>query len=159
MRHYEIRWLSLHACVNRIIEQWDALKLYFHHQYLLDRNLNAEFLQTNFDDNVTKVYFLFLDYVLPIINKFNTIFQSAYCAVHRLYRDMVDNMYKSLLSCYMKAGYVTSTTVETIDPKSEINFLELNQIYFGVMVAKLMSHMGRDLAQKIQDFIKRCRSF
>lgn len=103
LRHYEIRWLSLHACVNRIIEQWDALKLYFHHQYLLDRNLNAEFLQTNFDDNVTKLYFLFLDYVLPIINKFNTIFQSGYCAVHRLYRDMVD-MYKTLLSCYMKAG-------------------------------------------------------
>lgn len=51
LRHYEIRWLSLHACVNRIIEQWDALKLYFHDQYLLDRNLNAEFLQTNFDDN------------------------------------------------------------------------------------------------------------
>lgn len=59
----------------------------------------------------------------------------------------------------MKAGYVTSTTVVTIDPKSEIYFLELNQIYLGVMVAKLISHMGRDLAQKIQDFIKRCRSF
>lgn len=69
LRHYEIRCLSLHACVNRIIEQWDALKLYFHHQYLLDRNLNAEFLQTNFDDNVTKLGIFFVSGLCVTNNK------------------------------------------------------------------------------------------
>ncbi|CAG9790379.1 unnamed protein product [Diatraea saccharalis] len=29
LRHYDIRWLSPHACVSRIIEQWRALPLFF----------------------------------------------------------------------------------------------------------------------------------
>ncbi|KAJ8932217.1 hypothetical protein NQ314_014837 [Rhamnusium bicolor] len=97
LRYYEIRWLSLHQCINRILGQWGALKLYFHDQYILERNITNEFLCKNFDDEITKLYFLLLDYVLPIVNKFNIIFQANSCVIHRLYRDMSD-MYKSLFT-------------------------------------------------------------
>lgn len=157
LRHYEIRWLSLHQCVKRIIEQWGALKLYFRDQYTLDRNVTNEFLCKNFDDEITKLYFLFLDYVLPIVNKFNVIFQANSCVVHRLHRDMTD-MYKNLLSCYMKNFYIRSSSIAEIDPKSSVNFLDIHDIYLGVNVSSEINKLRIDKG-KITDFLKRCQCF
>ena len=42
LRLYDIRWLCLHSCVARILEQWTPLKLYFTLQYLIDRVLASE---------------------------------------------------------------------------------------------------------------------
>lgn len=75
LRHYDIRWLSLHSCVNRILEQWSPLKLYFQGQYLEDKkqHVSCEFLFNSFNDDIIKLYFYFLDFVLPITNKFTTL--------------------------------------------------------------------------------------
>lgn len=40
LRHYDIRWLSLHGCVNRIVEQWNALQLYFQQEHLVVHNFS-----------------------------------------------------------------------------------------------------------------------
>lgn len=43
LQHSEIRWFSLHACISRIIEQWDPLILYFRLQYLKHKDMSFEF--------------------------------------------------------------------------------------------------------------------
>ncbi|CAG9790711.1 unnamed protein product [Diatraea saccharalis] len=83
LQHSEIRWLSLHACINRIIEQWDPLKLYFQRQYLKDKNISAEFLSQNFEDDIIKLYFYALDYIIPI-PKMNVIFQGDFFTVQTI---------------------------------------------------------------------------
>lgn len=64
LRHYDIRWLSFHAFVSRILEQWSPLMLFFLGQYLGDRkeNPSSEFLYNSFNDNLIKLYFYFLDF-------------------------------------------------------------------------------------------------
>ncbi|CAG9790310.1 unnamed protein product [Diatraea saccharalis] len=136
LRHYDIRWLSLHACVSRIIEQWRALQLFFQDQYLSDRILSSEMIYNFFTSDINKLYFYFLDYILPIVNKFNIIFQGDYPCIEKLYDD-ASSMYLSILGCFMKTNYIKSTdNVFTLDPKSTINYLPLNDMYLGIRVGQ-----------------------
>lgn len=67
----QTRWLSLHACVKRINEQYAALKLYFQSEFLLD---NKAF--SKLQNPIYSLYLNFLDFVLPIFTKLNIEFQS-----------------------------------------------------------------------------------
>lgn len=160
LQHYDIRWLSLHACINRIIEQWDPLKFYFRGQYLEDKNISAEFLSQNFENDMTKLYFYALDYILPIPNKMNVIFQGEYSTVQRVYRDSAD-MLILLLSCYMKTAYLKNTHTSELDPKSSVNFLPLSEIYVGLKVSQLIESLSQDPRQKadLTKFLQRIQSF
>ncbi|CAG9790388.1 unnamed protein product [Diatraea saccharalis] len=160
LQHYDIRWLSLHSCINRTLEQWDALKVYFQGQYLDDKNMSSQFLYDSFNDKILKLYFYALDYILPIVNKLNTIFQGDYANVHLVYKD-ISQMLVTLISCYMKASYVRSTDPLILDPTSTVNFLPLKDIYLGVNVAKEISHLASDTNLKagIKTFLERFQSF
>lgn len=160
LQHYDIRWLSLHACINRIIEQWDPLKLYFHGQFMEDKSISAEFLHQSLESNISKLYFYALNYILPIPNKMNVIFQGDYSTVQRVYKDSTD-MLVLLLSCYMKLSYVRSTNILDIDPTSTVNFSPLNQIYLGVHVTQLIDSIAQDVRQRreITPFLQRMQSF
>lgn len=165
LRHHDIRWLSLHACVNRILEQWDALKLYFHAEYLLDKkqHVSVEFLHNCLNDNNLKLYFYFLDFVLPIVNKFNKIFQGDYPTIHRLYKDMSE-FYTSLLSCYLKKYYVKTSELKNLDPKNAMYFLEFKDMYLGVKVSTNIDILKRQSSLPQQsslfnDFFTRCQEF
>lgn len=160
LQHYDIRWLSLHACINRIIEQWEPLKLYFRGQYLEDKNISAEFLAQNFENDIVKLYFYALDYILPIPNKINIIFQGEYSTVQRAYKDSAD-MLVLLLSCYMKISYLRGTNSSDLDPTQSVNFLPLSEIYLGVHVSKLIESLARDarLKTEITTFLQRIQSF
>ncbi|CAH2088499.1 unnamed protein product [Euphydryas editha] len=133
LRHYEIRWLSLHACIKRILEQWDALKLFFQSQFLEVRNILSEFLFDSLNDKIYKLYFYALNYILQIVNKLNIILQGDYTIVHTAFKD-ISEVYMCLLSCYMKGSYLKTTDPLSIDPKFTVNFLSLKYIYLGVNV-------------------------
>ncbi|XP_037875635.2 uncharacterized protein LOC119630401 [Bombyx mori] len=160
LQHYDIRWLSLHACANRVIEQWNPLQLYFRAEYLEDKNISAEFLAQNFENDIIKLYFYALDYILPIPNKMNVIFQGEYSTVQRVYKDSAD-MLVLLLSCYMNIGYLRSTHTSELDPTSSVNFLPLSEIYLGVHVTKLIESLAQDVRQKteITTFLQRIQYF
>lgn len=159
LRHYDIRWLSLHNCVNRILEQWIPLKLFFQGQYLTDKqqNVSCEFLYNSFNDNLILLYFYFLDFVLPIVNKFNIIFQGDYPVTHTFFKDM-SSFFRSILSCFMKSTYVKATNLSDLDPDASMHYLPLNEMYLGVNVAKnLYKIQGNQTI--VHDFFKRCQLF
>ncbi|XP_045485543.1 uncharacterized protein LOC123689456 [Pieris rapae] len=160
LQHYDIRWLSFHSCVNRILEQWDALKLYFQGQYLDDKNISSQFLYESFNNKIYKLYFYALDYILPFVNKLNTVFQGDYVTVHLVYKD-VSEMFMALLSCYMKVSYVKSTDPHLLDPTSSVNYLPLKCMYLGVNVSREITGLARDINLKpaIQSFLEHMQSF
>lgn len=162
LRHYDIRWLSMHNCVNRILEQWAPLKLFFQGQYLSDKrqHVSCEFLYNSFNDNLILLYLHFLDFVLPIVNKFNIVFQGDYPVTHTFYKDM-SSFFRSILSCFMKNNYVKSTPLSDLDPNASMYYLPLNDMYLGVNVAKKLCEMQGNNANKaiIQDFFQRCQQF
>jgi hypothetical protein len=64
------------AVVNRVLESWDALKLYFTGAVLQDNLRNTQHILEAFNTPVVKLYLLFLSYILDIVNRINIEFQS-----------------------------------------------------------------------------------
>jgi hypothetical protein len=159
LRFYSIRWLSFGSCVERIYNQWAALKLYFDGQYLVDRLQASEFLHEQLSNPFTKLYFAFLKYVIPVVNKMNTIFQSRSPSVHSFYSDCIA-AYKALLSCFVKPALVKRDVI-TLDPSNSINHLPLSQLYLGVEVSKLLVLQEYTALNKddLQHFFQRCQHF
>lgn len=67
----QTRWLSLSAVISRILEQWDALKLYFTDNYLAQRLISIEHTYMALNNPFAKIYYYFLDWVLPKFNKYS----------------------------------------------------------------------------------------
>ena len=83
-------------CVSCILEQWDALELFFADAAEIERLVAAENVALTLKNPIVKLYFQFLDYVLTMFTKLNRLFQSEYPNLHRLTRELV-TLYKSLL--------------------------------------------------------------
>ncbi|KAL5246128.1 hypothetical protein ACI65C_013536 [Semiaphis heraclei] len=66
----QTRWLSLTAVVDRVIEQWDALRLYFLDTVLVQRLLSTEHILAALNDPFMKLFYYFLQWALP---KFTSI--------------------------------------------------------------------------------------
>jgi len=69
------RWLLLYKCCERVLGQWDELKLYFDLSKVSDRCYDAEILSNMYADPVNKLYLQFLTPVLQKFNKINKLFQ------------------------------------------------------------------------------------
>ncbi|KRG03793.1 uncharacterized protein LOC26527476 [Drosophila mojavensis] len=157
LNHYEIRWLSFHCCVARVLEQWDALIAFFQEEYEVDNNLSAEYILSNLKNPTVKLYLLFLDYILALVNKFNIIFQSSRSVVHHLYKTMSE-FYKSVLACYMQEMYINNTDLNAIEPTNTFYFVHIKDMYLGIKVETELSTNSLDKEHKLA-FLKRSQLF
>ena len=82
------RWLSMYQCVNRILTQWDELKLHFQVAKNRERCYNAELLYQMYNDPVNKLYLQFLHPVLAEFNKINKVCQSESASCLKLFNDL-----------------------------------------------------------------------
>ncbi|KAJ8912516.1 hypothetical protein NQ315_015600 [Exocentrus adspersus] len=96
LRPSQTRWLSLLSVVNRIVEQWDALKLFFNSQWHEHKTLASEHISIALNNPLIKLYYLFLQWVLPKIVQLNELFQSEKVIITDLYTNM-KRMYVDLL--------------------------------------------------------------
>lgn len=60
LRLSQTRWLSLQTVVNRILEQWPALTLFFSNEVLVEHVTKAKHIQNALKNIVFKLYYLFL---------------------------------------------------------------------------------------------------
>jgi len=70
------RWLMLHKCVTRLLDNWEVLKHYFHLEIIENKGKSAQFIFDNLNNDKIKAYLLFLKYSLNFLNSFNALFQS-----------------------------------------------------------------------------------
>lgn len=159
LRFYSIRWLSFGFCVERILSQWEALKLFFTSQYLVDRLQASQFLYNQFSDPISKLYFTFLSYIIPVVNKLNIIFQCQSPAIHKLHSNC-SLAYKAILSCFIRPVLLKGDVV-LIDPENAANHLPLTQLYMGVEASRLLvSNSFKGVAkEKITECFQRCKQF
>ena len=105
----QTRWLSFESCVKRVLEQWDALRLYFlsvvaekkdpsYTTKSILQSLSKEYLQAKLE---------FLSFQLHRLDEFNTLFQSSDPVLHHL-RDEVHKLLKSIQSDFTKIEDVKS---------------------------------------------------
>jgi len=123
----QTRWLSLIAVVERIVEQWDALRLFFDDKWLSEHLRAAEHIHLGLNDCYLKAYFLFLLWILPKFTEMNEYFQSSKVVVIYLHKKM-STAFKDLLLIYMTRDYVCKTELGDINPLEKNHFLPLKQV-------------------------------
>lgn len=154
----QTRWLSLHMVVSRLLEQWDALNLYFTGAVLNDRIIASDTILQRLNNPFIKMYLEFLDFALPIFNTLNLQMQSQSPQIHRLHRS-VSQSFRSLLDCYLKNDYLRKIPLSSVEYKDPRNFKDLSLIYLGAKVA-ISLHQGHNLPpQDVQIFRQRCQIF
>lgn len=141
LRPSATRWLSLQQVVDRVLEQYNALILYF-----TDCCSSAHGDQTHkviiildcLKNKLYKLYFFFLSYILKIVNTMNVEFQSERPRIHQL-MPRISNLYKQIVKGYMNSQYVNNTETHRINPSDPKNFVPLEDMYMGVHVQELIN--------------------
>nr|CAI5832345.1 unnamed protein product [Callosobruchus analis] len=84
LRPSQTRWLSLQQVVNRIVEQYEPLVLYFTKLVFEDPSPKSIEILNILKNKIIKLYLLFLAYILKIVNKMNLEFQLEQPRLHQL---------------------------------------------------------------------------
>lgn len=155
----QTRWLSLATVVSRMLEQWEALTLYFTDMALLEKLVAAQQILECLTDPVVKLFYLFLQWVLPKFTSLNKYFQSEKVVVTEL-NDKLCELYREILLSFMEGQYVRKTKLTEIDPTREDKQLPGSRLYLGVGVMNYIDHpQVTQHPHMREDFFKRCRTF
>lgn len=109
----QTRWLSILSVVERVLEQYNALQLYFQFEFLDLENVSCKNIYATFSDPTNKLYLEFLEYTLPILVNLNLEFQAEGLKINLIHSKM-SSAYKTILECYLREDYVRSTEVSQI---------------------------------------------
>ena len=153
----QTRWLSLEACVNRILEQYQALQHHFtlvanedptHSNDCVLRSLNNKFTLAHL-----------LSYQLQRLNAFNLLYQSESPCLHYL-KTEVESLLKSIASDFMDIQYVKSTDAKAIDPSDVQHHVPSRHVYIGVAATATMQEI-KDGAkpEDVAKFQQDCKNF
>lgn len=153
----QTRWLSVHMVVSRILEQYNALKLFFTDAVANKDILAAETILLKLNDNVTKLFLQFLDFILPIFNNLNKEMQSEAPTLHVLYKN-VCNALRTLYDCFLIREYISSTPIEDIDFRNPQNYLPIENCYFGASVNITIANQNIS-GEQLHFFRLRCIEF
>lgn len=149
------RWLSLQDVVDRILEQWDALKYYFI-SCQMDGNNEAKQLLNEMTDN-NKTYFLFLSYILKKTNRLNIEFQSESPKIHILL-PLIKSYFQSILQNFTKLDYMNDKNCNYTDFNNSEHFKEINNIHLGAK-AELFIEKSSFSSEEINEIKLNCRNY
>ncbi|XP_030756273.1 uncharacterized protein LOC115888841 [Sitophilus oryzae] len=132
----QTRWLSLVAVVKRVLEQWDALKLFFQNEVIEDpRNELAKLINEKMQNIFCKLYLQFLDFILPYATDLNKEMQSEKPKICKLYCS-IETVYKVVLQFFIKdAVYEKNRDVfYKIDIYNPHNLKSIDDVDLGATV-------------------------
>lgn len=150
------RWLSLEQVVNRILDYYKHLIMYFKAAVKIDKIENAQKILQNLNDT-NELYLKFLKYILPIANNLNKLFQSE-----EPKNKEMERLVKVILSNYVKSDYLSSNHISKIHFNDPRNLMQNNDLYLGVEVElKLKSLIETKKIEKseIHHFKNNCCQF
>jgi hypothetical protein len=155
----QTRWLSLQACVNRILEQFEALKNYFVFVVNDDSTHSNDRIHKSLHNKFTLAYLEFLSYQLERFNSFNRLFQSERPLLHSL-KSEVEGLIKSIACDFMKIDYVKATKPKDIIPTSACFHVPLDKVYVGVgATATLREIEAGSIKEDVVRFLTDCKKF
>ena len=157
--HVETRWLSLLRVIAWILELWPALVSYFQSHTDAERPGRVRTINRQLRDE-TKLYLLFLNYLLPTVNAFNVAFQATnYTTIHLLHAEIV-KLTKRIIRGFVKIecidrADVTATPYADSDKQVNDDDLEIGQD--TRVLAVTMVEDGYD--REVRAFYGHVRSF
>lgn len=101
----DTRWLAVSACLNRVLDQYEELRLHFQLAKDKDRSYSAEIVFQMYSDPVNKLYLMFLQPIVQEANRVNKMFQMENTNPCRLFHELI-TFYLSLLRRVTKISTV-----------------------------------------------------
>ncbi len=160
----QTRWLSLELCVTRILEQWNALQLYFTSFVAEKRDPShtMESILPALNNKYLKAQPEFLSTQLHKLNDFNTMFQTSDPVLHHLHGE-VSRLLRSILSDFMKLDVARSCDLFTVSIDDPNLMVSIDKVYLGIQATatlyELIDHDPEAAAQRCQDIRKNCLVF
>jgi len=149
------RWLVLHKCVERLLNNWDVLKNYFILAVVEDQSKSAEDILILLNDSTVKAYILFLKYSLNYFNNFNALFQSRKILIHKLFINS-NQLIVQIAQNFIIPEALNNIAILNID--DETNMKDLTDIYVGPECENFLTTQSSEFAQQIKcrclDFYK-----
>ena len=97
----QTRWLSRRQVIARILEQRDALRLFFSEEAKTDKTDGASIIYETMRKPGAKHILLFLDFVLRKVDNMNIEFQAEDFRLHKLFESLSDE-YRNIMSFFVK---------------------------------------------------------
>lgn len=161
LRAGQTRWLSMKMCVDRLLEQYEALKLYFRGVALEDPSHTNDAIVKSLNNVFTQAYLEFMSYNLSRLTSFNTLFQSEIPLLHEL-KSEVTKLISGLTGDFMNLSYVRQTDPLKIDVSLEGHHVPLDKVYTGIKatctIQSVVGELGSDHPD-VKLFRMHCKGF
>lgn len=158
----QTRWLSLKSSVDRLIEQYEALKQYFMLQVFEDPSKTTQNILTTLKKETTICYLHFLSYVLDLVTGLNILFQTDGPVLVKL-KPLLGKLIKDLSINYMDIEYVRQSDAWDIDPYNEEKYLEQNKVYLGInsfeAIKEIEEQSKQPRTEELSQVYEHCRNF
>lgn len=97
--------------------------------------------------SLTKLYLLFLQHVLRIVNEMNLEFQSEKPKIQYLYPTM-ESAFRTILDFYIQPEYLGKHSVTEIQYRNPSNFAELENVYLGAKCIEMLTSRNLSLSKE-----------
>lgn len=147
------RWLSIESAINRILEQWDELKLLFQIARTKEKCYSAEILYTLYKDEHNLAYLKFLSPVLFEVQTVNKAFESNSADSYKLLSSL-SNLVQSISKKIINPSY----NFNPIKTKFENKYLHPKP-YLGYRFEKALKEIPSLKTEEEQILRQRCIHF
>ena len=160
LAHVETRWLSLLRVIARILEIWPALKSYFESHPDSEKPGRVRSITIQMCDDTTKLFLLFLSFLLPTINAFSTAFQAtSYTTIHQLHPEMT-RLTKRILCYFVDASVIDINDVINTPYEDQNHQLDDDKLEIGEAAQSLAHNLCEDgMGQEVNNFLRSVRTF
>lgn len=152
----QTRWLSRGKVISRILEQWEALKLFFQSEAKTDKIDGARQIFSTMNAPGTKHMLVFLNYVLQKVDRMNLEFQSENFRLSTLYSSITDE-YRSLLGMFVRDEVVQQQNLGDIIPHNTTSHKTLEELELGGRCEAMLT--SEPLKETEERFRNDCKVF
>jgi len=154
----DTRWLSRHACIERLLELWDTIELFLREIVMSDKTKTGENLLCTMQKPDLKAYLYFLKHILHFLNSFNAFFQALETRIHLLQPKSFQLL---IMICkhFLKPEFVHNISNNFEFSKEEYK-KSLNDIYLGDECEKYLKELIiKGYANEVAIVQKNCLQF
>jgi hypothetical protein len=145
--------------VKRLLEQWDALKIFFQSK-LTDNIPTAVSIHEGLGNVKLRIFYLFLGYILLVVNELNLEFQSESVRVHQILKKVRETL-KEIMQKFIKQEVVDRSDPFKTNVRSPNNLRPYENVYFGPKFLALCEGMSgdADFSRKLISVKNKCFMF
>ena len=147
----QTRWLSVAKCVERILEHWPALELFFVAEADENKSPQADRMLLALKSPYVKATLEFCNFVLRDLIGLNLMFHSNGFQLHQLVQE-VERVVRIFCKNFRKS--VNGESIEKINV--EANWIALDKVYPSIMASETLQKM---LPHEKESFLMRCRDW